>query len=108
MNKYNLLAIFLLLVCITFSCSDDPVMDTPEEEIVQDTTAYNLTYGALPSPDLPADNTLTEQGVQLGRMLFYEKLLSKDGSQSCASCHRQEHAFTDTTRFSLGVEARNG
>lgn len=108
MNKYNLLAIFLLLVCITFSCSDDPVMDTPEEEIVQDTTAYNLTYGALPSPDLPTDNTLTEQGVQLGRMLFYEKLLSKDGSQSCASCHRQEHAFTDTTRFSLGVESLPG
>ena len=108
MNKYNLLAIFTLLVCITFSCSDDPVMEPPEEEILQDTTAYNLTYGALPSPDLPADNTLTEQGVQLGRMLFYEKLLSKDGSQSCASCHRQEHAFTDTTRFSLGVEGLPG
>ena len=108
MNKYNLLAIFLLLVCITFSCSDDPTMEPPEEEIVQDTTAYNLTYGALPSPDLPSDNTLTEQGVQLGRMLFYEKMLSGNNTQSCGSCHLQEFAFSDTARFSLGVREMEG
>ncbi len=108
MNKYKLLTLLGLMICITFSCSDDPTVDPPEEEILQDTTAYNFTYGALPVPDMPSDNSLTEQGVQLGRMLFYETLLSKDGSQSCASCHRQEHAFTDTTRFSLGVEGLPG
>ena len=41
-------------------------------------------------------------------MLFYENMLSRDGSQNCASCHRQEHAFSDTTRFSLGVEMLQG
>ena len=96
------------MVFITLSCSDDPVIDPPMEEILQDTTLYNLTYGALPSPNLPDDNTLTEQGVELGRMLFYEKLLSKDGTQTCASCHRQAHGFSDTTRFSIGVEGLPG
>jgi cytochrome c peroxidase len=100
MNKYTLILIFGLIVCITLSCSD--------EEILQDTTLYDFTYGALPAPDLPADNVLTEQGVELGRMLFYEKMLSKDGTQSCAGCHRQEHGFSDTTRFSIGVEGLPG
>ena len=108
MNKYITILLFGLLASITFSCSEDPVIEPPEEEILQDTTAYAFEYGALPAPNLPDDNSLTNQGVQLGRMLFYEKLLSKDGSQSCASCHRQEHAFTDTTRFSIGVEGLAG
>ena len=37
-------------------------------------------------------------------MLFYENMLSRDGSKNCVSCHRQEHAFSNTTRFSFGVE----
>lgn len=108
MTKFITLSLLSVLAFVIFSCSDDPSVDPPEDVILQDTTAYDLTYGTLPSPNLPSDNRLTEQGVQLGRMLFYETLLSKDGSQSCASCHRQEHAFTDTTRFSIGVEGLPG
>ncbi|MFT7453131.1 MAG: cytochrome c peroxidase [Patescibacteria group bacterium] len=73
-----------------------------------DETPFTLEYGALPTPDLPADNPLTEQGVQLGRMLFYEPMLSKDGTQACASCHRQPDGFSDSTRFSIGVEMLPG
>lgn len=83
-------------------------MEPPEEVIEIDTTPYELAYGALPAPNLPEDNVLTVQGVQLGRMLFYEKMLSSDNSQSCASCHRQEHAFSDTTKFSIGVQGLPG
>ncbi len=108
MNKYSLILVLGLIVCITLSCGDDPIIDPPIEEILQDTSLYNLIYGAFPSPNLPEDNILLEQGVELGRMLFYEKLLSKDGIQSCASCHRQEHGFSDTTRFSIGVEGLPG
>lgn len=108
MSKFPIVLIFGILVGFTLSCSDDPDIDSPMDVILQDTTLYNLTYGALPAPNLPNDNTLTEQGVELGRMLFYEKILSKDGTQSCASCHRQEHGFSDTTRFSIGVEGLPG
>lgn len=44
----------------------------------------------------------------LGRVLFYDKNLSKDGTISCASCHKQELAFADNTRFSTGVFDRVG
>ncbi len=69
---------------------------------------YTLAIGNLPTPDLPADNPLMTQGILLGRMLFYEKMLSRDGTQACASCHLQEFAFTDTARFSLGIKKMPG
>ena len=73
-----------------------------------DTTPYALEYGALSEPNIPTDNPLTVQGVKLGRMLFYETRLSGDNSMSCASCHRQEHAFSDTARFSTGIDGLQG
>jgi len=57
---------------------------------------------------IPPDNPTTVQGVALGRRLFYEKKLSGDNTQSCASCHQQEKAFTDGERFSLGIRGQRG
>lgn len=108
MNKYRSILIIAIFASLMIACDDDPIVDPPEEEIMQDTTPYDFSYGALPSPDLPSDNVLTVEGVKLGRMLFYETMLSKDDTQSCASCHRQEHAFTDTARFSIGVQELEG
>lgn len=46
-----------------------------------------------PTTDIFAKNRLTEQGFQLGRKLFYDGRLSKDGNFPCASCHQQFAAF---------------
>ncbi len=54
-------------------------------------------------PDSPADNRLTEEGVELGRHLFYETALSSDNTISCGTCHRQELAFTDGLARAKGV-----
>lgn len=57
----------------------------------------------------PADNPLTEEGVALGKKLFYENLLSADNSMACASCHKQEYAFSDAPkRFSTGIDGIDG
>lgn len=45
---------------------------------------------------------------QLGEMLFFDNILSEDQSISCASCHKPEYAFADTSAFSLGVHGRVG
>lgn len=102
------LAVFCVLLFVAFaqSCKNDK--DTNENAVVYDGTAFHLNFGAFPKPTIASDNQLTVQGVKLGRMLFYEKRLSKDGSQSCATCHRQEHAFSDTARLSIGVEGLPG
>ncbi|MGL4598794.1 MAG: cytochrome-c peroxidase [Bacteroidia bacterium] len=47
--------------------------------------------------------SLPKTKVKLGEKLFFERMLSKDGSISCASCHKPEYAFSDTVKFSLGV-----
>ena len=46
-----------------------------------------------PAKDIFAGNPLTEQGFQLGKKLFYDGRLSKDGNFACASCHQQFAAF---------------
>lgn len=90
---------------LVWSCKDD---EEVVEDVVYDETPYQLSYGDFAPPTIPTDNKLTEQGVKLGRMLFYEKQLSGDGTLSCAGCHRQEHAFTDTARFSTGIQGKQG
>jgi len=54
----------------------------------------------------PADNPITDHGATLGRVLFYDKTLSKNGTVSCASCHKQELAFTDDAPLSVGFDGR--
>lgn len=49
----------------------------------------------FPEPPVPADNPMSEAKVELGRHLFYDHRLSFNGQSSCASCHRQDLAFTD-------------
>src|SRR5580698_2053852 len=55
---------------------------------------WNLPKG-FPKPYVPADNPMSAAKVELGRYLFYDARMSVNGKQSCASCHRQELAFTD-------------
>jgi len=68
-------------------------------------TAYALTVPAgFPTPVIPADNPLTNEGVALGRRLFYEKALSSTGTMACGSCHQQSKAFTDGLALAVGVD----
>ncbi len=70
-------------------------------------TPFRFTMsGTFPVPDLPRDNPLTEERVALGKALFHETALSRDGTISCASCHLPNFAFTDARRFSLGVRGQ--
>ena len=48
--------------------------------------------------------TITDHGATLGRVLFYDELLSANENLSCATCHKQELSFADNTRFSQGVD----
>lgn len=57
----------------------------------------------MPKPLEPLDNPTTEAKVELGRRLFYDPRLSVNRTLSCASCHRQELAFTDARPVSPGA-----
>lgn len=57
-------------------------------------------------PPVPADNALTHAGVDLGRRLFYDPLLSGGNTMSCAGCHQQSRSFTDGKAVSVGEAGR--
>jgi cytochrome c peroxidase len=68
----------------------------------QDSYEWVLPKG-FPRPSVPADNPMSAVKVELGRYLFYEKRLSVNGETSCATCHRQEFAFTDGRKTAVGT-----
>lgn len=94
----------------------DLTRDAPDDSIVvegddagasDDADAAAATYKlelppGFPEPFLPDTNPLTAEKIELGRHLFYDKRLSANQTQACASCHRQELAFTDGRAVGLG------
>lgn len=56
----------------------------------------------FPVPRVPAQNPMSEAKVELGRRLFYDKRLSENQTQACASCHEQARAFTDGKVHAVG------
>jgi cytochrome c peroxidase len=57
----------------------------------------------FPKFPIPPNNPITEAKVLLGRYLFYDKRMSLNGTTSCATCHRQELAFTDGRARAVGA-----
>ena len=59
----------------------------------------------LPAPE---ENPLTAEKIELGRRLFFDRRLSRDGSIACASCHDPERAYSDRREVAVGVFGRKG
>lgn len=107
-NKFLLtvfsVAIVLFPGCKKKSCNCDCDLSA------YNPTPYNINKPqSFPEMIIPADNPMTVEGVALGRKLFYEKKLSADNTQACASCHAQSFSFTDNgLRFSVGIDEIQG
>lgn len=122
--------LWLCIVLFISSCKEDDstVVETMEEEdgtddVVANTAIYqnyvNIDFDNLDSytPILPThydpvadatntpdENPITDKGAALGRILFYDKQLSRNNTVSCASCHDQNNGFDDPNQFSTGFE----
>src|SRR5688500_16594495 len=108
-NSYLIPVLLFGLICALPSCEADKVSIKyySEEEYETLTASLNLpdnpfSYSTSFVPDHRTDAVAT-----LGRVLFYDKNLSKDNSVSCASCHKQNLAFADDVPFSQGIEGRS-
>ncbi|MFK7953098.1 MAG: cytochrome-c peroxidase [Ekhidna sp.] len=116
---------FTLTLASLLSCSNsetDEVINSNQEVIqdaVQETFGDKIDLNNLPNyanqeiPDyINEDNTrgneISDAGAILGRVLFYDKNLSNNNTVSCASCHKQEFAFGDDLRASVGVNGTTG
>ena len=93
--------------CFFLSCSgsDDRMNYVPTPVNLEIPPLFN---SLLLPPSVPTDNPQTIEGIALGRKLFYEPLLSNDGTQACANCHLAEKSFSDPNRFSTGITGEMG
>lgn len=84
------------------SCGGDEILG-PDAIPPVDTGSFDwgLPEG-IPAPRLPEGARMTDETVELGRHLFYDTRLSGNETQSCASCHKQELAFSDGLDVGLG------
>lgn len=102
MVNNSIYILFSLLVLVAFSaCKKDPEATK--------TTPYELVRPyKFPVFANNTEKDITEEGIKLGRMLFYDPILSGDSTMSCATCHNQEDGFSDKRRFSLGIDGSIG
>jgi len=105
----------LVLLSTALSCDKEvlPCADCLEDKAfaaaLPDSTPYPLTVPTwMPKPIIPDDNKLTVKGVALGRMLFYDPVLSRDSTQSCATCHAPDKSFADGKPLSPGIKGKPG
>ncbi len=96
----------LILVCVLQSRvrAQSGVLDLTD----LDNYANQPVPAYITRSNTPPDNPVTDAGATLGRVLFYDKRLSRNNTVSCSSCHRQEHAFSDPATASAGVNGTTG
>lgn len=69
--------------------------------------ALEVPLGLLPVR-FPKDNPYTAEKRELGKLLYFDKRLSADGTVACASCHAPEGAYTDNKAVSSGIKDQKG
>ena len=110
-TKIRVLAFVFCAILIIKGCAKDP--DAGNVTIVDDNTSAKPIDLKIPTnfpdPIIDEDNPLTEEGVALGRRLFYDPILSGNQTQSCADCHNQAWGFTDNgDALSDGIDGTFG
>ena len=95
-NWFYILSFLLLMSCS--SKEEDMYVPIPYQLNIPELFADKLI-----APIIPTNNPLTEEGVALGKKLFYDNILSGNKTQSCAHCHRPQEAFSHSTQFSEGA-----
>jgi cytochrome c peroxidase len=81
---------------------DGAAPSAPDAEVALDAGfVWNLPKG-FPRPVVPTDNPMSNEKVEAGRHVFYDKRLSDNQTFACASCHHQELAFAESLPVSMG------
>jgi cytochrome c peroxidase len=110
--KLQLLTLALCATLLIAACSknDDGTVKPPPPvgECGAATPLQLVVPPGYPQMPVPDNNPTTVQGVELGRLLFYDPILSGDSTQACGSCHIQNLAFSDSRRFSEGISGAKG
>lgn len=104
---YSALGLFVFTFAAMTGCRPDPIEEPID--VNPSATPYSIEIPPFfPPMDIPTDNPLTVEGIELGRFLFWEKQLSADNSMSCGTCHIPDVSFADPNPVSTGVTGAVG
>ena len=87
---------------------DDVPPPLPKDSLPKQIDLKSVPLGLDRQPASPKDNLPTQERVSLGRKLFFDPVLSADGTVSCATCHRPDHGFASPEPIALGIKGRKG
>jgi len=106
MRKY---LVYILILVLFSNCKKEvpKYIDEYTEPYTPTLVELELPW-RFPQMPIPADNPFTKEGIELGRHLFYEKSLSGDNTISCGSCHKPSAGYSDSRRFSVGIDNIQG
>ncbi len=101
-KHYLLVSIIAYLTAIAIIACNREQKNT--EEIVDPEAVILEEVSALPDTFLsPEDNPTTHKKIELGRLLFYDPILSGQKDVACASCHHPEYGYAESQEVSIGV-----
>jgi len=100
--------LIISLIDVLTSCKKDtPLTPEPNTEYVPTPYTIQIPKGYWPTQlNIPANNPMTVEGVELGRYLFYDGRLcgkTNDTLMSCGTCHQQAHSFENGIGYAHGV-----
>lgn len=97
-------ALLTFLAVVTWRCGgSEETTEAPDVDEFSDEKLVAL-FGALPqTANAPADNPTTPEKAELGRLLFYDPVLSGQKDVACATCHHPEFGYAESQEISIGV-----
>jgi len=90
-----------ILILQLLNCSEE---DAAYEPVPQSLEIPQIFSDNIIPPIIPTDNPQTVEGVTLGKKLFFDTILSSNGTQACATCHAPQNTFTNNTPTSEGTD----
>jgi len=98
----RLLSASLMIIMFVHGCKESKPSVKPVAAAIPD-----VPLGLPPLP-VPAENRMTPEKVELGKLLYFDTRLSKDKSVSCATCHDPKLAWAEREPVSKGIHEQTG
>ncbi|NQY68550.1 MAG: cytochrome-c peroxidase [Flavobacteriales bacterium] len=100
MRELRFFLFSIILVTGTFGCRKDSNVPLPLDEQI---SLLGIEFQTLPSVQYPSNNESTIEKEFLGKLLFWDPVLSGEKDVSCATCHHPDFGYSDGLDLSIGV-----
>lgn len=110
MKRFISLAVLFAFFCLAGVALYDAYTER-KEKTFGDTYEFPMTIESplgMPPIPWPVDNPYSPEKAELGRLLYFDKRLSSDGTVSCASCHDPRLTFADRKKVAIGIFGHSG